>query len=256
MKRTWFVTVLVGVVLLGFGLWGWLRPPQLKTVEVTKEVTKIVEKPVERVVTPTPTGTATPAPTVTGTSLPAMPTSAPAGTSMASLTATKPVSGPSCRDGEVIGNMYANLSRIPVGTAENNVVLELSWPGKGFGGFDRAVVVVPQLVNGVQVFVKNASTIHMVLYCGTLEQVQDYAIHHVEAMVVTAADSQGRVPKTTEIAVLRLDLNTGKLFPLVNAPDGPEISTVQSHFEVVRLSAKPTPTVVPTSTPTSTPTSI
>lgn len=228
--------------------------------KVEKEVTKVVEQTVEVQTTPVP---ATPAPTSTpsATQVSNSPTSAPqqgVASSQLTMTSTSFVSNP-CRDGEVIGNMYANLPRIPVGTVENNVVLEVSWPGHGFGGFDRAVVVVPQLLPDVQVFVNNASTIHMVRYCGSLAQVEAYVSDrttHVNAMVVTAADGQGQVPKQSEIGVWSLDIPTGTLRSLVLAPDGPLTDTVRSHIEVVRLAITPfVPTVTPTRVATAAPTS-
>lgn len=181
------------------------------------------------------------------------PTTSALGASSQASTTDVVVSTNPYRDGEVIGNMYANLPRIPVGTAENNVVLELSWPGKGFGGYDRAVVVVPLLLSDVQVFVNNASTIHMVRYCGTLMEVETYISDkatHVNAMVVTAANGKGQMPKVSEIGVWGLDL-TGTIRSLVLAPDGPLTDTVKSHIEVVNLTLPVA--VAPTATPTMTP---
>jgi len=145
--------------------------------------------------------------------------------------------GAPCRDGETVGNLFDNVSRVPVGLAENAAVIEVSWSGNGFGGFERAVIVVPRL-DGVQVFLNRVSTVHMLRYCGTLAEVENYVSDkttHIHAMVVTAVDSQGQKPEESEIGAWSLSIQTGVPSSLVNAPKGPSLAEVRSHIEVVRL---------------------
>lgn len=135
--------------------------------------------------------------------------------------------------------------------AENVVVSEVAWAGPGFGNFQRAVLVIPQL-GEYQVFLLRVDTIHSLRYCGTLDEVKAYVGDkgtHVWAMRATAADGQGNIPDEQEIGVYTIDLSTGKLAVLVPAPKGPALSVVQPHIEVVHLAVTPIPSVAPTHTP-------
>ncbi len=202
---------------------------QTVVVQQTVVVEREVEIEVEVIVTATPSPapivepTATPAPTAT-------PTSAQQESELPQV---------SCRDGEVIGNERNLLDRTPVGLGENNSVVEVSWqPGSGFGGFDRFVLVIPALQGQYQVFLVSVSTIHMVRYCGSIDQVEAYVgqeVTHIMAMRVTAADQSGNLPDLQEIGAYRLDLASGKVSVLNEAPKGPTISTIEAHVEVVPL---------------------
>jgi len=208
--------------------------------------------------TPTPTAppavkpTATPTPTPTATPVPVLPTVTPKPTVVV-------VSGGAvgCRNGEVIGNELNLLDRTPVGLAENNTALEVSWKGgRGFEGYGRFNLVVPALGNTYQVFLLNVDTIKMYRYCGTIGEVERYLsnpdpahdmkLPHVDAMQKTAADRSGRTPLEAEIGVYTLNLDTATLKVLKQATAGPTIDELRAHIEVVKISGV---SVRPTMTP-------
>lgn len=179
------------------------------------------------------TGTPTniPIPTATATNVPPATAIPPT---------VAPVSANACRDGEVIGNERNLLDRTPVGLAENNVALEVSWTnpgGEGINAFKRFVLVVPKLEGVYQVFLNNVATIHMTRYCGSLTEVETYLANpstHVAAMVATAADSAGNTPHPDEIGVYSLSLD-GTLKTLRAGPLGPSVAEVRGHIEIVKL---------------------
>ncbi len=150
-----------------------------------------------------------------------------------------------CNDGEVLGNDFVDgLTRIPVGLAENAVVVEVALrPGSGFGRWDRFILVLEASNNLYQVFLNNVDTIHSVRYCGTFSEVQSYAAldsTHVRAMQVSAADHNGNTPNIEEIGVYAVDLSNAKFRILNAAPLGPTPQEVLEHIEVVRINGTTT----------------
>ncbi len=137
-----------------------------------------------------------------------------------------------CEDGKVIGNQYANLNRVPVGTAEGTIVAELSWTGSGFGGYDRAVVIVPKLDDTrYAIHVLNPKTVHEVQYCGADQAIDNWAPTHVDAMVITAQANDGSRPDPNEIGVYRLNFD-GRLTEIRPGPKGPGLDAVQQRLVV------------------------
>jgi len=133
-----------------------------------------------------------------------------------------------CQDGKIVSNQFADISRIPIGTLEGAVVAEISWTGSGFGGFDRAVVVVPRMTSETMAFVRNSRTIHLVQYCGFLKDILAYAPTHVDAMVQSAQDDQGNRPDPEEIGVYFLNLD-GVWTVIREGPKGPGLAFVQQR---------------------------
>lgn len=235
MKRKHLVLAILGILVLVAIVAVIVYAPAITKAATAKPTATTVVK--ETVVAAMPTETVQ------------QPTTVPSATAnVASMDIANP-----CRDGEVLGNDRNSLNRSPVGLAENVVVSEVAWSGPGFGNFQRAVLVVPQLGN-YQVFLLKVDTIHSLRYCGTLSEVQTYVSDkntHVWAMRATAADGSGNLPDEQEIGVYNLDLVSGKLSVLVPAPKGPSLTDVQGHIEVVRLasSSVSVATPAPKSTP-------
>ncbi len=156
------------------------------------------------------------------------------------------------------------LDRIPYGLRENASIGEVAWqPGTGFAKWDRVVLMVPALENTYQVFLLQSGTTQFTAnlrrYCGTISQVQDYAVDpmgHILASRDSSADGDGHKPAEDEISVFMVDIKNGGLQPLKLAPNGPDPSLVASHVQIVRLAegtpnaAEQQPVLVPTATPT------
>lgn len=133
-----------------------------------------------------------------------------------------------CKDGEVLGNQFADLSRVPVGTLEGIVVVEVSWTGNGFGGYDRAILVVEELDASHMAFIRNAKTIRVTQYCGTADAVTAWATTHIDAMVQSAQDDSGNRPNPQEIGVYLVPLN-GSITVVREGPLGPSLEVIQQR---------------------------
>lgn len=134
-----------------------------------------------------------------------------------------------CVDGKIVSNQYADINRIPIGTLEGAIVAEVSWTGSGFGGFDRAVVVIPRMTSETMAFVRNSKTIHLVQYCGNLDAILAWAPTHVDAMVQSAQDDQGNRPDSKEVGVYFLNLN-GEWSVVREGPLGPGLEFVKQRI--------------------------
>lgn len=181
--------------------------------------------------TATPTLTPTAAPT-------SAPTSAPTATPTAAPTATPIISAPpaACRDGELVlvhaADAGDTLDRLPVGEGERVDIMEISWPGQGFGGLDRAIIVIPRLGNVWQVNVLlGAQTVATRGFCGTNEAVAEWAVTaHVPSLQQASRDATGNQPPAAEIGVYRLDYEARALIVVqaataANAPSPEEVLT-------------------------------
>lgn len=189
----------------------FFRPTTTKPASTAAAAGTTVEPP-----TATPTPVATLEPTATPTPVP---------TAMAMPMAA------ACQDGKILANQANSLTRVPIAVKEGISVWELSWIGTGFGGFDRAVIIVPKVEDTrYAVHVLNAKTVHGVLYCGTMEAVQEWAPTHVDAMLITAQDDQGHRP-AQEIGVYLLNWD-GTLTVVKAAPKGPSKETFEKRLEV------------------------
>lgn len=133
-----------------------------------------------------------------------------------------------CQDGKIVSNQYADITRIPIGTLEGAIVAEISWTGSGFGGFDRAIVVIPRMTAEKMAFVRNSRTIHLVQYCGFLKDILAWAPTHVDAMVQSAQDDAGNRPDPAEIGVYFLNLD-GQWTVVREGPKGPGLAFVQQR---------------------------
>ena len=133
-----------------------------------------------------------------------------------------------CQDGKIISNQFADISRIPIGTLEGAVVAEISWTGSGFGGFDRAIVIVPSMNAKTMAFVRGSKTIHLVQYCGFLKDILAWAPTHVDALVQSSQDDAGNRPDPDEIGVYFLDLN-GSWQVVREGPLGPGLDFIKQR---------------------------
>lgn len=137
-----------------------------------------------------------------------------------------------CKDGSSLDNVFANISRIPLGNKEGASVYEISWqPGTGFGGYDRMVLVLPRMDTLHMGFVDNASTVHGLRYCGYLSDILAYAPTHVTAIQQSSQDASGNRPSTDEIPVVFMKLD-GSLVIVKDAPLGPSLDTIKAHLEM------------------------
>jgi len=180
-----------------------------------------------------PAGTSAPAPVVAApkataeVSKPEVVASTPA---VAAITATA-----SCREGVVPGNQ-ANFvgEKVPIGTAEGPTIIEVSWkPGNGYGGYNRAVIVLGQRDIGRNYVTISPATVRMNQYCGALDDVKNYAkdpTHHVRAMIDSSSDAGGR-PQEDEIPVFALGKD-GILTILKDAKSSPGLAWYQTKFAV------------------------
>lgn len=149
-----------------------------------------------------------------------------------------------CRDGEVVGNVANFIDRTPVGLKGFNSISEVAWkPGSGFAGWDRIVLVIPDLGTQYQVFVLNVGGGNLTRYCGAITDVEAYALDlsgHVWASRASSADAQGRMPTEDEIGVYAVDFSAGTM-PVLKAlkvgSTAPQMAAVASHIQIVRLSA-------------------
>lgn len=136
-----------------------------------------------------------------------------------------------CKDGSTLDNVYADISRIPLGNREGASVYELSWDGSGFAGFDRIVLVLPRMDETHMGFVNNARTVHGLRYCGVLQDVVDYAPNHVKALRQSSQDGSGNRPAAEEIPVVLMNLD-GSIVITKAAPTGPSLDTIKAHLEM------------------------
>lgn len=185
----------------------------------------------------TPLPTLTPYPTVPAPTYTLYPTQ-PAPTAVPPQPTDKPAADyqgtESCQDGKIVSNQYADITRIPIGTLEGAIVAEISWTGSGFGGFDRAVVVVPRMTAQTMAFVLKSRTIHLVQYCGFLKDILNYAPTHVDALVQSSQDDAGNRPDPQEIGVYYVDLD-GNWTVVRDGPMGPGLEFVKQHVVMTPL---------------------
>jgi len=125
-----------------------------------------------------------------------------------------------CRDGELVLVHAADegdvLDRLPVGEAERVNIVEIGVPGKGFGGYDRFIVVVPSLGAIWQVNISTgARTIASRGFCSTNEAVANWALEvHVPSFLQASRDQDGNQPPASEIGVYILNYEAGTLTEL------------------------------------------
>ncbi len=101
-------------------------------------------------------------------------------------------------------------ARSPIGSAERETIVELAWPGRGFGGFDRAVVVLPRLGAVWQMNVKSYSTQAQRFFCGTGEEVTQWASKaHLPSFQQASRNQNGAQPQEGEVALIRLNYEEG-----------------------------------------------
>lgn len=117
----------------------------------------------------------------------------------------------SCRDGELIFVHAADegdvLRRVPIGEAERADIIEISWPGGGFGGLDRAIVVVPRLGPVWSLNARHgATTIAARGFCGSNEEVTAWVLKaHVPSLQQASRDENGNQPAVEEFNVVRFN---------------------------------------------------
>lgn len=189
---------------------------------------------------PTPTRTATPtrtpAPTPTTAVLVVATPTATAQQAQLAVASTPAVEAASkssaadngnttCEDGELLfRDTYPEgevSPRVPLGEAEREDIVELSWPGQGFGGLDRAILVTPRLgpVWGVNII--GAQTIGARGFCGWGDEVTNWAkTQHIPSLQQASRDTTGAQPATTEIGVFRLNYEDGILIQVVPGAQG------------------------------------
>ncbi len=140
----------------------------------------------------------------------------------------------SCTDG-VLNNIQQDISRIPVGNDEGGSIMELSWTGgTGFGGFDRALLVLPRMDATHMAFVLDTATVHGNRYCGTMQAIIAYAVdpaHHIYAMQKSAQISSTQRPSVDEIPVVFMDLD-GNVVLEKAASKGPSLDFLKAHLEM------------------------
>lgn len=112
-------------------------------------------------------------------------------------------------------------SRSPLGSAERATIVELSWPGQGFGGFDRAIVVLPRLGPVWQVNVTGYSTQMQRFFCGWGDEVVNWAVEaHLPSHMQASRNKNGVEPATNEIPVLALNYEEGSVRIVVEGRTG------------------------------------
>lgn len=152
-------------------------------------------------------------------------------------TAQPTETGP-CLDGQMVLDELANqgslLNRLMVGEAERVTVVHVSWPGEGFAGLDRVIVIAPRQGPVWQVFVKSgAYSIATRGFCGSNQEVADWADPaEVESLRRASADSDGEIPPVSEIGIYLLNYEERTLIVVKNAPDGPTPEEVLNHLEL------------------------
>lgn len=227
MKKITYVLVLASLLLAACGV---VLPTQAPA-EVTATIQAATPTAAPTVEIPPPPPTA-------------QPTEAPAPTQA-------PTAGP-CRDGELVlihaADAGDTLDRLPIGEAERVDILEISWPGKGFGGLERAIIVLPRLGPVWQVNAKaGAQTVATRGFCGSNEAVADWAVTaHVQSLQQASRDADGNQPSAGEIGVYRLDYEAKVLIVVkkttaTNAPSPEELlSKIELSFnEGGKVSAVP-----------------
>lgn len=152
--------------------------------------------------------------------------------------APAPAAPGACYDGELVLTHKADegdtLSRTPVGEAERADIMEMSWAGEGFGGLDRAIVVIPRLGPVWAVNVKaGVQTIATRGFCGTNEAVASWAVAaHVPSLQQASRDAEGQQPTSEEVGVYRLDYEARALYVEKAAPAGPSPEEVLGWIEL------------------------
>lgn len=232
-RKLWFWVVLIAALLIG-GWWWLSRPTPAPDTAAPPAAAGAATTP-----TPTPTPTSTPRATQTaaaknvtsGGAAPAStpsptPTSTPTTAPTPELIAAGADNGDkACKDGELLfRDTYPEgmvSPRVPLGEAERENIVELSWPGNGFGGLDRAILVTPRLGPVWGVNVTGAQTISARGFCGWGDEVTRWAVsQHVPSLQQASRDINGAQPVATEIGVFRLDYEAGALIEIVPGATG------------------------------------
>lgn len=228
MKKIFTLSLIALFVLAACS--GIISPPGTKPTQTAESTATAIT------ITATPQNTATPILIVEPTA-----TEAPTAEPTAALTSapTAAPSGP-CRDGQLVlvhaADAGDTLDRLPVGEAERVDIMEISWPGQGFGDLDRAIVVLPRLGPVWQADVlPGAQTVSTRGFCGTNEAVADWAVKaHVPSLQQASRDGQGDQPSADEIGVYRLDYEARTMIIVKKATtaNAPAPEEVLSHIEL------------------------
>jgi len=130
------------------------------------------------------------------------------------------------RDGESIMTIAAPEGqvnpRLPISRAERADIVDLSWAGKGFSGYDRAIIVTRRTAQFWELDAKSGSrTARVLAFCGkTLDykdggEIERWAIGSgVNALQQASRDPQGKQPTTEEIGVFEVDYEKGEVITL------------------------------------------
>lgn len=165
-----------------------------------------------------------------------VPTTPPQATTTATPPAQPPAPQSACRDGEQMAVVSNKLDRSPLGTGDRWSINEVSWVGKGFGGLQRAVVVLSPLGGTWAVHIVNGMTARVVAFCGTGEEVSAWAVKaHAPSLRQASQAPDGSRPSEGEIPVYWLDFaGDGKIHVVKDAPNGPSPDVALAHLEVSR----------------------
>ncbi|MBI3558950.1 hypothetical protein HY085_01010 [Candidatus Gottesmanbacteria bacterium] len=145
----------------------------------------------------------------------------PANPNVAPATATAPAVVPATcfEDGklEYVVNAVQDgrrfIERQPIGLSAKTSIVEIGrLEGRGFGGFDRVILVVPPKNSEWQINLNRVSTVAERGFCGDLDAVKKWAVQaHVPSLQQASRDARGNQPSEGEIAVYSLDFKSGRL---------------------------------------------
>lgn len=139
-----------------------------------------------------------------------------------------------CRDGEQMAVTANALSRTPLGVGNRWSINEISWVGTGFGGLQRAIIILSPLGDSHAVHLVNGMTARTVAFCGDGPSVSTWAVKaHVGSLQQASQAPNGSRPNEAEIPVYWVDFaGDGKVHVVKDGPQGPSPNDILAHLQV------------------------
>ncbi len=121
-----------------------------------------------------------------------------------------------CDDGvslmEEAADIGDKLPRIPIAASWQTTLVELSIPNpNGFGGLERFIFIVPTAGEVWEAHFREAATLHVYGFCGTVPEVQNWAFKQHVSSLQQASQFEGKRPVSSEIGIYVLNFENKTL---------------------------------------------